>query len=401
MVDPHVGRPRAGLELADVVRRFTPEYLAQYGQAMMPSHRKALADIVTCCTPERGGRLYDCDDCHEPFWHCHGCRNRACPKCHGRQTQHWLQQRQDELLPCAYFHAVVTIPSQLHSLFRRQQKLLYGLLMQVAAQAIQEVCAQKRHLGALPGLLAVLHTWNSRLGYHPHVHLLITGGGLTPDGQHWQAAQGDFLVPVALLSRKVAALFRQAVQAKAPWLLAAIPDRVWAREWVTFCKHYGQGNDAVLNYLSRYVFRTALSNARLLSMDQTHVTFRWQDRQTGTWQSERLAGVDFLRRFLQHVLPRGFHKVRYYGLWHPSKRSQASQAYWLLTLEALASTTEPPKVLDLLQALSQGPDGTNQGHPEEAAVNVAAPRCPHCGSSRTRLVGELCRWDGVKVTEPR
>ena len=150
----------------------------------------------------------------------------------------------------------------------------------------------------------------------------------------------DYLVPVAQISRKVAALFRDALQAKAPALFATIPATVWQRPWVTFCKHYGQGNEAVLNYLSRYVFRTALSNARLLAMDETPVTFRFQDRKAGTWRTERLEGVAILRRFLQHVLPRGFHKVRYYGLWHPCKRLQSNRAWLLLTLEALA---DPPE----------------------------------------------------------
>jgi hypothetical protein len=398
MVDPRVDRPKAGLELADVVRRFGPEYLTHYSQGMMPSQKKALADIVACCTPTLGGRLYRCDACDASFWRYHCCRNRACPKCHGHQTRQWLQQRETELLPCDYFHAVVTVPSQLHVLFRRHQKLLYGLLMQVAAQAVQELCAHQRHLGALPGLLAVLHTWNGQLGYHPHVHLLITGGGITPDGQHWQAARGDFLVPVARLSRKVAALFREAVKLKAPAVLASIPGTVWRREWVTFCKHYGQGNDAVLTYLSRYVFRTALSNARIVAMDQTHVTFRWKDRKADTWRTERLEGIAFLRRFLQHVLPRGFHKVRYYGLWHPSKRSQSSRAWFLLTLEALANTPEPPKLADLLQTLGQVTEGTDRPGRGVMQENPAAPQCPHCGSNQTKFLGAWPRFRVPRVT---
>ena len=167
---------------------------------------------------------------------------------------------------------------------------MYGLLMQVAAEAVKELCAKKRHLGALPGILSVLHTWNGQLGYHPHVHMLITGGGITPDGQHWEPARGEFLVPVAVLSRKIAAKFRDALKAKAPAVFADIPASVWRREWVSFCKHYGHGNDAVLNYLSRYVFRTAISNARILGMDQTHVTFRWKDRDAESVANRATAG---------------------------------------------------------------------------------------------------------------
>ena len=211
MVDPRVYPPKANVELADVVRRFGPQYVSQYGHRMMPSQKKALSDIAACCTPELGGRLYHCDDCDQTFWHYHCCRNRACPKCHGSQAREWLQERQAELLPCDYFHAVVTVPSELRTVFHRNQKLLYGLLMQVSAGAVKDLCAEKRHLGALPGMLSVLHTWNGRLGYHPHVHLLITGGGITADGQHWEPARGEFLVPVAALSRKIAAQFAR------PW----------------------------------------------------------------------------------------------------------------------------------------------------------------------------------------
>jgi len=197
MVDPSVCRADTshhpsdtGVELADVVRRVAPEFKSQYGQAMMPSQRKALSDIAACCTRELGERLYRCDDCHASFWRFHSCRNRACPKCHGKRAQEWLQSREAELLPCGYFHAVATVPSELRGAFRRHQKSMYGLLMRVSAEAVKELCAKKRHLGALPGVLSVLHTWNGQLGYQPHVHMLITGGVITHDGEHWEPARG-------------------------------------------------------------------------------------------------------------------------------------------------------------------------------------------------------------------
>jgi Putative transposase/Transposase zinc-binding domain len=388
MVDPNVRAPEADVELADVVRRFGPQCTSQYGQRMMPSQKKALGDIAACCTRELGGRLYGCDDCHDTFWHYHCCRNRACPKCHGSQTQQWLQERQAELLPCDYFHAVVTVPSQLRAAFRRNQKLLYGLLMQVSATAVKDLCAQKRHLGALPGVLSVLHTWNGQLGYHPHVHLLITGGGITVDGLNWEPARGKFLVPVAVLSRKVAAQFRAALKAAAPAVFASVPAKAWQREWVSFCKHYGHGNDAVLSYLSRYVFRTAISNARILGMDQTDVTFRWKDRGINGWRVERLPGVEFLRRFLQHVLPRGFHKVRYYGLWHPSKRELANRAWVLLILTTPVDIAQPPPMISCSDALSGLTELTDHTLEEVVTHDPVMPRCPHCGSCRTRFLGD-------------
>jgi hypothetical protein len=392
MVDQNLCPPQVDVELADIIRRFGPEYTARYGATMMPSQKRALADIAACCTQELGGRLYRCEDCHESFWQYHCCRNRACPKCHGTQTRRWLEERQIEILPCDYFHAVVTVPAELHAVLYRDQKSLYGLLMQVAAGAVKELCAEKRHLGALPGMLAVLHTWNGQLGYHPHVHLLITGGGITADGQHWEPARGEFLVPVARLSRKIAATFREALQAQAPAVLADLPASVWQREWVSFVKHYGQGNDAVLKYLSRYVFRTAISNARILGMDSTHVTFRWKDRKTDAWRTERLPGVEFLRRFLQHVLPRGFHRVRYYGLWHSSKRTESNRAWLLLILQRPAGTAQPPKLADLLEALGQLTEATQQAFPDMEDDETNCPRCPHCGSIRTRLLGDYPRY---------
>ena len=394
MVNPSVGLPQTRVELADVIRQFAPEYTAMYGQQMMPSQKKALSDIAACCTRELGGRLYHCDDCQETFWRYHCCRNRACPKCHASQIQDWLSKRQAELLPCDYFHAVVTVPKQLRTAFRRKQKLFYGLLMRVSAAAVQELCVEKRLLGALPGILAVLHTWNGRLGYHPHVHLLITGGGITADGEHWEPARGEFLVPVDLLSRKIAAQFCAALKAEAAAVFETISKTVWQRKWVSYCKHYGRGNDAVLSYLSRYVFRTAITNARILGMDQTHVNFRWKDRNADAWSTERVPGVEFLGRFLQHVLPRGFHKVRYYGLWHPSRRNQADRAWLLLILAAPADTVDPLRKVSLRDAVSQLTKWSDQVLDEGADHEPALPRCPHCTSCRTRLLGEYPRLGG-------
>jgi len=408
MVDSTVSPAKAGTrskntELADVVRRFAPEYTSQYAHAMMPSQKKALADIAACCTEALGGRLYRCDDCNKSFWRFYYCRNRACPKCQASRTQEWLQRREAELLPCGYFHAVATVPSELRDAFRRNQKFMCGLLMRVSADAIKELCAKKRHLGGLPGILAVLHTWTGDLQYHPHAHMLVTAGGITPNGEDWEPARGEFLVPVGVLSRKIAAMFRDALKKQKPQLLASIPARVWRREWVSFVKHYGHGNDAVLNYLSRYVFRTAISNTRILNINATHVTFRSKDRVTDTWRIKRLPGVEFLGRFLQHVLPRGFHKVRYYGLWHHSRRPLASRAWLLLIVEKPAGQNTDPrhavdsnaahrngpmKIADLLEAFSQLATLVDQQETIAQNDDADNPCCPHCGSAHTTLLGE-------------
>jgi hypothetical protein len=287
---------------------------------------------------------------------------------------------------------VATVPSELHDVFRQHQKFMYGLLMRVSAEAIKELCKKKRHLGALPGLLSVLHTWNGQLGFHPHVHMLITGGGLRADGEHWEPARGEFLVPVSVLSKKIAAKFRDALRKNKPSVFAGIPATVWRREWVSFLKHYGHGNDAVLSYLSRYVFRMALSNARILAVDQTHVTFRYKDHKAKAWRTKRLPGIEFLRRFLQHVLPRGFHKVRYYGLWHPSKRSQSNRAWILLILEKPTAVASPPKIADLLEALGQLAELSDEALHDAKLDGGDSPCCPYCGSARTSLLAEQPRF---------
>jgi len=380
--------PKTGVELAEVVRRFGPKYTTRYAGRMMPSQRRALADIAACSTEALGGRRYRCDDCRESFWHYHGCRNRACPKCQGKRTEQWLEQRQAELLPCGYFHAVTTVPSELRAAFRCDQKFMYGLLMRVSAEAVKELCAKKRHLGGLPGILSVLHTWNGQLGYHPHVHMLITGGGISPDGQHWEPARREYLLPVAVLSKKVAAKFRDAVRMERPELFRTIPARTWKREWVSFIKHYGHGNQAVLNYLSRYVLRVAITNARILAIDQTHVTFRWKDGGTDSWQTTRLEGVEFLRRFLQHVPPRGFHKVRYCGLWHHSRRKLASRVWLLLVLQQPCHLQRPMKIAELIEAVAQLTLFAESENIDSGAELVDRPRCPHCGSQQTTLLAE-------------
>jgi hypothetical protein len=240
--------------------------------------------------------------------------------------------------------------------------------------------------------MSVLHTWNGQLGYHVHVHMLITAGGVTPDGQHWEPARGEFLVPVGVLSRKIAAKFREALEKEKPSVFAGIPTGVWHREWVSFCKPYEHGNNAVLNYLSRYVFRTAISNARILRMDETHVTFRWKDRDADTWRTLRLPGVEFLRRFLRHVLPRGFHKVRYYGLWHHSKRHVSSRAWLLLVLEGPTNAAGLVKIADLIETLGQPTELGDVPFPTDECPDVDSPVCPHCGSKRIRLLAECSRF---------
>ena len=371
------------LELADVVRRFVGPYREQFGPLMLPSHHRALEDITRCMTEAMGGGRYHCQDCNETFWIYHGCRNRSCPKCHGRQIADWLTARSAEILPCRYFHIVATVPSELRTLFLQHQKTLYSLLMKMAAEAVRDLAAEERYVGAEVGILAVLHTWTGRLHHHPHVHMLVTGGGVTEDGTAWQEAPNGFLVPVKRLSPGIAERFAEALQKGYPDLFQQIPANAWSREWCSYCKPYGTGKDAVLHYLARYVFRIALTNHRLISMDESHVTLRYKDRDTRQWKTERIEGVQFLRRFLLHVLPKGLHKVRYYGLWHPCKKDRQTQARLLLELTTAPATHSPAVLMgDIVdKALEQS----------ALASDDHGVKCPKCGSMNVCRIDTLPR----------
>jgi|TARA_B100001964_G_C14180868_1_gene576173 hypothetical protein len=381
---------RYELELADVVRRFQGPYEAQFGALMLPSHRRALHDIADCMTEAMGGGRYHCNDCDDDFWSYHGCRNRSCPKCHGRQTADWLKARTAELLPCDYFHVTATVPSELRPLCRRHQKILYGLLMKTAAEALRDLAAERRYVGAEVGVLAALHTWTGPLHHHPHVHMLVTGGGVSADGTGWHDAPNGFLVPVKKLSPIIAERFAQALRKDHPDLFAQVPAKAWKREWCSYCKPCGTGQDAVLRYLARYVFRIAISNARLSGMDDTHVTFRYKVRNTDLWKTERVEGVEFLRRFLLHVLPKGFHKVRYYGLWHPAKRPRQAKARLLLELAQPAAEGAQVRRLGNLaeEALALS----------EMEVHGYAVKCPQCGSVNVHLLDKLRRGSTAMMT---
>lgn len=191
----------AQLEVADVFRQFAPDYIETFGEDMLPSHHRAIVDIMACRTKDRGGQVHLCRDCGKHFFAYHGCRNRACPACHTQQTLQWLQKRQDELLPCNYYHVCITVPSALRKIFRANQKDCYALLMKASSEAVIELCADKRYMGAMPAVLSALHTWTAAMDYHPHVHLLVSGGGISANKTHWCEAKRKFLIPVRALSR--------------------------------------------------------------------------------------------------------------------------------------------------------------------------------------------------------
>jgi hypothetical protein len=346
------------LEVAEIFRRHGAAYRAQY--QLRPNQARAMQDIEACRTVYFGGHLKQCDHCGRQLYAYHSCRNRHCPKCHGDQTERWLAQQQTRLLPCPYFLLTFTLPAELRPLAFANQKKVYGLLMRSAAAALQKLALDPRYVGGRLGCLAVLHTWTRAMLYHPHVHMLVTGGGLSRDGKAWLPAKhATYLVPVKALS----IIFRAKLCAalKKAGLLSQAPRPVCQKNWVVHCKAAGSGHQ-VLRYLGRYLFRVAISNSRLERFENGQVTFRYRDNQSQQTHRLTLSAAKFIHRFLLHVLPRGCAKVRYYGLCSPSCRTKLEQARTLLGQTTANSV--PDTVPDT---------------PLTGPLAPASPaHCPHC-----------------------
>ncbi len=311
------------LEVADIIRRYGAALRAALGTRLLPSQARALRDLVACRTAACGGQRTQCTACGGEVYRYHSCRNRHCPKCGGDQTARWLERHRARLLPCPHDLITVTLPSTLRALAFSHQALVYGALMRSAA-ALQVLAADPRYVGAQVGCIAVLHTWTRALLYHPHVHLIVTAGGLSADRTQWIAPKHPaFLVPVLALSVIVRAKMCAAL--KHAGLLGQVPPTVWTTPWVVHAQPAGDGA-RVLDYLARYLFRVAITNSRLEQIDDDHVTFRYRDNRTQAIRRATLSGVEFLQRFLQHILPRRCMKVRYDGLWSARRRADLDHA---------------------------------------------------------------------------
>jgi hypothetical protein len=354
------------IEVANVFRRFAADYLSAHGASMLPSHRRAIEDILSCRTAALGGQVWRCDQCDTEMFSYHSCRNRSCPKCHTAQTQEWLERRRAEMLPVPYFHITITVPEELREVLRANQLDGYGVLMRASAAAIIELARDPRYVGGTVGVLAVLHTWTQQLNLHPHVHCLVSGGGISEDASTWRPARRRFLVPIKALAKLVRGKFRAMLRQKCPDMI--IPDAVWRKRWILHVTAWGNGEQAVLDYLARYVFRVALTNARIVRLDDETVTIQYKERKTGRSRTCRLSGQEFMRRFLQHVLPRGFHKVRYFGLWHPAQRHNAARVRQMFQLQATPKFDPPPDFV----VPPLVPSGAEPAPPIDPQI------CPHC-----------------------
>ena len=356
------------IELAEIFRRHGGPYLEKFGPKMPPGHRQAMRAIVQCRTPALGGHLYECPDCGETQYRYHSCRNRHCPKCQNKNGERWLKKQQALLLPVPYFLLTFTLPDALRRIARRDQKRFYHLLFRASADATQHLAWDPRFIGGQVGMIGVLHTWGRNLTYHPHVHYLVAGGGLAADGKTWRPARKNFLLPVKALSRVFRAKFRQALRKSG--LFDEVPAAVWQQEWVVHCRPVGNGLPA-LKYLAPYIFRVAISNNRLLKLAGGRVTFRYRDSATGQSHRCTLAAEEFIRRFLQHVLPKGFVKVRYYGFLSPGQRSRLAALRQQLECPSAEQTSSP-----------EVEERVDQEDADRSPNQVV--RCPSCGQVMQR-----------------
>jgi hypothetical protein len=374
-----VSRPK--LEVADIFRDHGAAWRSANAGHVSLDQLKVMSAIERCRTAALGGHVERCEKCSHTIIAYNSCRNRHCPKCQGAAAREWLAEREAELLPVPYFHVVFSLPAKIADIAYQNKAAIYDILFKASAEAMITIAADPKHLGARIGLLSVLHTWGSALNHHPHVHMIVPGGGISLDGARWVACRPDFLLYVGVLSR----LFRRLVLEKLTAAHSAGELQFFSKhaalanarafaaylaplrnsKWVVYCKHPFGGPQQVLRYLARYTHRVAISNRRLVACNEKGVTFKWKDyRLEGRerYQMMTLATHEFIRRFLMHVLPAGFHRIRYYGLLASGKRADnIARARELLTLPIIP--------VDAIKAADANADQPQT--PEH--------RCPCCG----------------------
>jgi hypothetical protein len=350
---------RPTLEVADVFRRYGDAYRQEAGPSLSSAQRRVMTAIETCRTAALGGHVEACDACGHQRIAYNSCANRHCPKCQSLKRAAWIENRKEEILDVEYFHVVFTVPDAIAAIATQNKALVYNRLFRATAEALRTIAADPKHLGAEIGFFAVLHTWGQTLVHHPHLHCVVPGGGLSPDGTRWVACRPGFFLPVRVLSRLFRRLFLQHLQTaydastlRLVGSLESLRDRpAWTRalaavrqtEWVVYAKRPFAGPQQVVDYVGRYTHRVAISNNRLLDMNGGQVRFTYKDYRADPPDSSKtitLVATEFIRRFLLHVLPTGFHRIRYYGfLGARSRREKLTRCRQLLG--STASVTTP------------------------------------------------------------
>jgi putative transposase/transposase-like zinc-binding protein len=390
-----MSRPK--LELADIFRRHGGAWRTANARHLNLAQRRVMTAIEICRTAALGGHVERCQGCAHTRIAYNSCRNRHCPKCQWSAASSWLEARENELLPVPYFHFVFALPATIGAMAYQNKAKVYGLLFKAASETLTTIAADRRHLGAEIGILAVLHSWGQNLQHHPHLHCIVPGGGVSLDGTRWIASRPGFFLPVRVLSRLFRRLFLEGLVAafdagdlkffgdlaplKRAKEFAGTIAMLRATEWVVYAKEIFAGPEQVLAYLARYTHRVAITNRRLLDVDQTHVTFRWKDYRKGARRKHKVMRVDvgeFMRRFLLHILPNGFHRIRHYGLLASGHRVRKL----VLCRRLLAA---PAVVTDS--------DDKDDNDPENLKYTLP-PSCPCCGGQMfvvESFMGSLCR----------
>ncbi len=381
------------LEVADVFRCFGPAFRDQHGASLSGARRRAMLAIERCRTAALGGHVERCGDCGHQRIAYNSCRNRNCPKCQGLARAQWLADRQAELLDVAYFHVVFTVPEAIATIAFQNQTVGYDILFRAASETLRTIAADPQHLGAEIGFVAVLHTWGQNLLHHPHLHCLVPGGGIAPDGRRWISCRPGFFLPVRVLSRMFRGLFLHYLEkvfatgelnffsahrhlhepAAFRRYLAPVRDV----EWVVYAKRPFAGPAQVLDYVGRYTHRVAISNNRLVSMEQGKVRFRWKDYRNGNQQKTMsLQADEFIRRFLIHVLPDGFHRIRYFGFLGNCHRTRKLELCRELLRMAPAAPADPP---------------ADYRDRYEALTGKMLRQCPHCLAGMMVVISCIAR----------
>ncbi|MFC2174120.1 IS91 family transposase [Acidobacteriota bacterium] len=352
------------VELADIFRRHGPAYRQMFKGRIPYVHLEAMHAIEHCRTETLGGHVYRCPDCEELRYAYHSCKNRSCPKCQNAEASQWIETQMASVLPVPYFMVTFTLPQELRFLARSHQKKFYGMMFRASAYALKKLALDPGHLGGLVGMLGVLQTWSRDFGYHPHIHYLVPGGALSLDESEWITPRyKDWLVPEKALAK----IFQGKLRAmlKKAGFYDQVARRVWKKQWTVDCEPVGNGPEA-LKYLAPYIRRVALTNKRIKKLDNGQVTFQVKNRASKSWENRTLGAEEFIRRFLQHVLPKRFQKVRYYGFLHPNHKEQLT-----LIRHLLGPTLPQEAPVD---------DGDNEPQEHSTRAETTKDRCRKCGS---------------------
>ena len=332
------------MTINEIFQEYAHDYIEKFGDLMPSEHRKVIDAIIHCRTQDCGTMIYQCEDCGQNHIVYRSCGNRHCPNCQHHKTHQWLTKQVNRQLPGHHFMITFTVPQQIRRFIRSHQRIGYAAMFKASSETIKKLALDEKYIGAdLPGFLGVLHTWGRQLAYHPHIHYVVPGGALSKKEDRWHPSRIDFFLPVKAMSKIFKAKFRDEMSKSN--LDADIPEEVWDQDWVVNCQAVGPGAHSV-KYLAPYVFKVAISNSRIIKVEDHKVFFKYKKPQSNRWRTMSLDVIEFMRRFLQHVLPTGFMKVRYYGFLSPGSSVSLEKISALIELSFGFLITKPERKIE-------------------------------------------------------